>query len=309
MIYHTIIIGGSYAGLAAALALGRSLRNVLVIDAGKPCNRFTDSAHNFLSRDGTPPADLARAARQDVARYETVRFVKGLATALTGEDRNFTVTTETGDVFRGEKILFATGMRDLLLPVPGLLETWGNTTVHCPYCHGYELRGRPTGLLLNDDMIAHFYPLITNLTDHVELFTNGPAAFDTTPFRDQGIHVWESPVARMKQTSGQLESVVLEDGTVRKLTAFYLPPPNTQNCPLPEQLGCELSETGHLQTDAMQATTVPGVYAAGDCTTRMRSLHLADGIRLRGFCTPRTGSIPGRKRVGPATYFFTLPSN
>lgn len=278
MIYHAIIIGGSYAGMAAALTLGRSLRDVLVIDAGRPCNRFTDSAHNFLSRDGTPPADLARAARRDVARYPTVRFVEGLATALTGADGDFTVTTQQGDVFRGKKILFATGMRDLLPLVPGLLETWGNTTVHCPYCHGYELRGRPTGLLHNDDTIAHFYPLIANLTDHVELFTNGPAKFDTTPFTRDGISVWESPVVRMEQTGGRLESVVLEDGTVRELTAFYLRPPNTQNCPLPEQLGCELSETGHLQTDIMQATTVPGVYAAGDCTTRMRSLHLATAL-------------------------------
>ena len=132
-------IGGSYAGLSAALSLGRAMRRVLMLDSGQPCNWQTPHSHNFLTQDGSPPAALAAVARAQVLAYPTVQLRNDLATGVTGA--SFTVTTAAGPTVRAKKLLFATGICDLLPPVPGLATCWGISVIHCPYCHGYEYQG------------------------------------------------------------------------------------------------------------------------------------------------------------------------
>ncbi|MGI4885046.1 MAG: FAD-dependent oxidoreductase [Janthinobacterium lividum] len=147
MLYEVIIVGGSYAGLSAAMALGRARCRVLVIDAGLPRNRFAPHALKLLLHDGDAPADLATGARQQLATYPTVQLLVAAATVAEQlPNGTFAVHTAQHGSFRGETLALATGLRDELPPVPGFAECWGKSIVYCPYCHGYEVADQPTGL-------------------------------------------------------------------------------------------------------------------------------------------------------------------
>ena len=275
---EVVIIGGSNAGLSAAMALGRARRRVLVLDSGQPCNRMTPYSHNFLTQDGRPPAEVAAAARAQVLAYPTVRLLEEAAVAATGTDGAFTVTTATGRVVRTGKLLFATGLRDLLPAQPGFAECWGVSVIHCPYCHGYEYRQQPTGTLLNGDAALEHARLLRQWTDQLTIFTDGPATFSPAQraqLAGAGIGVEEAPVRALRHHAGQLTHVVLTDNRPVPLAALYVRPGMEQHCLLPRDLGCAYSETGYLQVDGMQKTTVPGIYAAGDATTPMRAVSMA----------------------------------
>lgn len=276
--FDVLIIGGSYAGLSAALTLGRASRRVLVLDSGQPCNRPTPHAHNFLTQDGRPPAAVAAEARAQVLAYPTVQLLSEAAGAATGSDGDFTLTTATGRTVRGRKLLFATGVRDILPPQPGVAECWGKSAIHCPYCHGYEYRGQPTGTLLNGDAALEHARLLRQWTDQLTVFTNGPATFapeQRARLAAAGVGVEETPIRELRHHAGQLTHVVLADGRPVPLAALYIRPGMEQHCPLPRELGCAYTEAGYLQVDGMQKTTAPGIYAAGDATVLMRAVSLA----------------------------------
>jgi len=129
--FDVVIIGGSYAGLSAAMALGRAVRRVLILDSGQPCNRQTPHSHNLITQDGATPAHITAVAKEQVLAYPTVRFQAGTATAVMGESNSFVVETAAGEQFRARKILFATGVRDLLPAIPGFAESWGISVIHC----------------------------------------------------------------------------------------------------------------------------------------------------------------------------------
>src|SRR5690606_15758541 len=139
----------------AAMALGRSLRNVLIIDSGLPCNRQTPHSHNFITQDGETPAAIVAKAREQVSAYKTVRFVDGLASSARKTNDGFVVTTQAGEEYESRKLLLATGIKDMMPPIKGFAECWGITVVHCPYCHGYELRGGRTAILAKGDKALH----------------------------------------------------------------------------------------------------------------------------------------------------------
>ena len=275
--FDAIIIGGSYAGLSAAMVLGRSLRHTLVIDGGDPCNKRTPYAHNFITHDGKPPLEIAARARQQVLAYEHVSRIEDQATELGGVDGAFMVGTATGTTYTAKKVVFATGLHDALPDIPGVQECWGKTVIHCPYCHGYEHRGAPTGLLLNNDHVPFMTRLIGNLTDELTLFTDGPATFDVAEIEARGVRVLQQSIDELQHDGGNLRAVCLADGTAVSLTALYLHPHLSQKCPLPERAGCALDDHGFLCIDDHGLTTVPGLYAAGDCTTMMRSVAIATG--------------------------------
>jgi thioredoxin reductase len=275
---EVVIIGGSYAGLSAALALGRALRQVVVLDGGQPCNRQTPHSHNFLTQDGSTPAALAATARAQVRAYPTVQLRDEVAVAASGEDGNFTVTTASGVVLRARKLLFASGIRDIMPELPGFAESWGISAIHCPYCHGYEYRDQPTGILANGEVAAEMGPLIRNWTAALTVFTNGPATFPPAQrqlLASRGIAVEETPVRQLLHHAGQLTHLELADGRALPLAALYARLPFTQHCPLPQALGCAHSEAGHLTVDGFQKTSVAGIYAAGDATTPMRAVGAA----------------------------------
>jgi thioredoxin reductase len=276
--YDVIIVGGSYAGLSAAMALGRSLRKVLVIDSGLPCNRQTPHSHNFITHDGETPAAIAAKAKEQVMQYETVTFHNGLAVTAAKQERDFTITTAAGDVFAARKLLFATGIKDLMPAIPGFAECWGISVIHCPYCHGYEVRHEKTGLMANGDIGFEFVKLISNWTKDLTLFTNGKSTLtleQTAMLQKHNIPVIETEIAGFEHTNGQLKQVRFKDGAVMTMKAVYAKIPFVQHCEIPVQLGCALNEHGFISVDNFQKTSIPGVYAAGDNATGMRAVSLA----------------------------------
>ncbi|MDO7742673.1 MAG: NAD(P)/FAD-dependent oxidoreductase, partial [Pedobacter sp.] len=158
--FDVVIIGGSYAGLSAAMALGRALRNVLVIDSGKPCNAQTPHSHNFITQDGETPAAIAAKAKEQVMQYPSVQFLNDIAVAVSGENSNFSVSTSAGLNIHAKKILFATGVKDIMPAIEGFAACWGISVIHCPYCYGYEYKSQPTGILMNGDMAIDMAELI-----------------------------------------------------------------------------------------------------------------------------------------------------
>ncbi len=171
--FDVIIVGGSYSGLAAGMALGRALRKVLIIDDGKSCNRQTLHSHNFLTNDGKTPTEIAALANLQVSRYDTVKFFNRTAINGTKTESGFGIQVTTGETFAAKKLIFATGIRDLLLPMDGIAACWGISVIHCPYCHGYEIRQEKTGVLGNGDSGYDLIRLISNWTKDLTLFTNG----------------------------------------------------------------------------------------------------------------------------------------
>ncbi len=276
MLYEVIIVGGSYAGLSAAMALGRARCRVLVIDAGRPRNRFAPHAHNLLLHDGDAPADLAARARQQLAAYPTVQLLAAEATAAEKlPDGTFAVGTAQDGRFQGEVVALATGLCDELPPVPGFAECWGKSIIHCPYCHGYEVADQPTGLWFNGDAVGEVAQLLLNWTRDLTVFTNGPATFGA-PVRAQlaawRVPVVETPIAAVAQAGGQLQGLRLADGQLAAASVLYARLPWQQASALPAQLGCALTENNLLQIDAQNQTTVPGVYALGDNCSPLHQL-------------------------------------
>ncbi|HAA13837.1 MAG TPA: pyridine nucleotide-disulfide oxidoreductase [Cytophagales bacterium] len=273
--FEVIILGGSYAGLSAAMALGRSLRKTLIIDGGKPCNRQTPHSHNFLTQDGVAPHEIASIAREQVAEYDTITFVEDFALHGKQVSEGFEIETRSGKMYVGKKLILATGIRDELPSIPGLAECWGISVIHCPYCHGYEYRGQKTGLFANGDHAAHMAPMIRNLTDDLTILTHGPADFSTEQrglFESHNIGLLETPISEVVHEGGHLRQVLFQNGESLRLDALYAAVPFTQHSAIPNELGCAFTEAGYIQVDAMQKATVEGVYACGDNTTPMRSV-------------------------------------
>jgi thioredoxin reductase len=273
--FDVIIVGGSYSGLAAGMALGRALKSVLIIDEGKPCNRQTPFSHNFLTNDGKSPSEISGLARLQVKAYETVEFFNGLATSTKKTDNGFLIYVASGETFTAKKIIIATGIRDILPEIEGLAECWGISVIHCPYCHGYEVKKQKTGILANGEKAFDFSKLISNWTDDLTLFTNGESHLSvaqTKQLRSHDITIIEKKVDRIVHINGILQNIAFEDGTCTFTEAIYAPSPFEQQCSLPISLGCELTEDGYIKVDSSQETTVKGIFACGDNATRIRTV-------------------------------------
>lgn len=273
--FDVIIVGGSYAGLSAAMALGRSLRTVLIIDSGLPCNRQTPHSHNFLTQDGKTPQEIASVVREQLSVYKTIQFHDGLAASGRKEGSNFEITTQEGAVFSAKKLIFATGIQDQLPDIKGFAACWGISIIHCPYCHGYEYRDQATGIMLNGEMAAHLAPLIHNLSKKLSILTSGKADFTTdqlNTFKKHQINIIEKQVTEVVHTDGQLQEVMFEDGETMPFDAIYARVPFTQHCTIPIDLGCQLTEQDYIEVDPFQKTSVDGILACGDNTTMMRSV-------------------------------------
>jgi|JI10StandDraft_1071094.scaffolds.fasta_scaffold09197_12 thioredoxin reductase len=276
-VFEVIIIGGSYAGLSAAMALGRSLRKVLVIDAGNPCNKQTPHSHNFILHDGDTPANISAQARKQVEAYDTVQFVSDEAIEGKGVNENFEVITRSGQHFCAKKLLFATGLKDTHA-VKGFETCWGISVLHCPYCHGYEVRNQTLGVVANGDHAFHITKLVFNLSRKVTLYTNGKSTLSDeqkTKLTKQNIAVVEDEVAEAIHVQGQVKQLIFKNGNQANVEALFVKPNSTQHCTIPEKLGCQLTEHGFIQVDDFQQTTVPGVFAAGDNSTMIRAVAAA----------------------------------
>jgi thioredoxin reductase len=276
--FDVIIVGGSYAGLSAAMALGRSLRSVLIIDSGAPCNSQTPHSHNFLTQDGSTPGDIAAKARSQVLQYKTVRFLNGLATSGKKNKDLFTIRLDSGESFTSKKLLFATGVSEVFPQIGGFSDCWGISLLHCPYCHGYEVRNEQIGLLGNGDLGFELARLINNWSKDLVLYTNGKAtltAAQTNKLEQHTIKITEKEISHLEHSNGYIEQVVFKDNSRDGLKALFTRPGFKQHCEIPEQLGCEMTEQGYIKVDDFQKTSIYGMYAAGDNTTPFRAVSAA----------------------------------
>jgi len=273
--FDIIIIGGSYSGLSAGMSLGRSLRNVLIIDNGKPCNRQTPHSHNFVTHDGKTPSEIAKLAKEDVEKYNTVRFYNGTVVKSVKTIDGFEIETSSSEKFQAKKLILASGVKDKMPDIPGFAECWGISVIHCPYCHGYEVKNEVTGILSNGDMAYEFSKLIFNLTKNLTLFTNGKAVLtdeQLEKLEQNKIILNEDEIKSIEHTNGSIQKIVFKNGKEVALQALYAKIAFEQNINVSDDLGCELTEQGFIKVDMMQKTNVPGVFACGDNVTMMRSV-------------------------------------
>lgn len=235
--FEVIIIGGSYSGLAAAMALGRALRNILIIDSGKPCNMQTPNSHNFITQDGSTPKEIATLAKQQVAKYKTVQFLDGLATKGFKTNTGFEIETSTGEMLRAKKVIFATGIKDIMPEIDGFAECWGVCVLHCSYCHGYEIRNEKTGILSNGEHGFEFCKLIYNWTKDLTLYTNGKSTLtveQTLKLGSHGIKIVETEMDKLNHQNGYVQNVHFKDGTTNSMNAMYAPTSFKQHCTVPD---------------------------------------------------------------------------
>ncbi len=273
--FDIIIIGGSYSGLAAAMALGRALKKVLIIDSGQPCNRQTPYSHNFLTNDGRSPIEIAALANQEVRKYNNLTFFNGSAVAAIKTKTGFEIEVATNEIFTSKKLIFATGIRDMLPAIDGLAACWGISVLHCPYCHGYEVRNEKTGILGNGDIGFDLTRLISNWTNDLTLFTNGHSTLTNGQIKKLESHqvkIIEKEIEKFEHNNGHLQNIIFKDTSKFPIKAVYATAPFEQHCTMPQSLGCELTEEGYIKVDPFQETTIEGIFACGDNATRIRTV-------------------------------------
>ncbi|MGK9164893.1 NAD(P)/FAD-dependent oxidoreductase [Inquilinus limosus] len=294
MVHDVIVVGGSYAGLSAAMQLARARRRVLVIDAGRPRNRFAATAHGFLGQDGKPPLAIQQEAARQLRAYPTVAFVEGEAVAASRTEGGFAVALASGREETASCLILAIGVADELPPVPGLWERWGATVLHCPYCHGFEVAGRPLGVLATHPLSTHQAGMLPDWGP-TTYFTQGafePEAGQAAYLAGRGVTIERSPVVELLGSAPDLEAVRLADGRVAPVAALFTAARIRMASPLAEQLGCAFDDSPfgpRLRVDDCKQTTVPGVFAAGDAANPMHNATLASasGV-MAGVCAHRS---------------------
>ncbi|WP_157019326.1 NAD(P)/FAD-dependent oxidoreductase [Mesorhizobium xinjiangense] len=283
--HDVIIIGGSFAGLSAAMQLARGNRSVCIIDNGRPRNRFATASHGFFGQDGEPPDAMLRNARDKVAAYSSVRLVHATVDGARARGGGFDVTLSNGEDLRARKLVLAFGLNDALPDIPGLAERWGKTAIHCPYCHGYEFLGRPLGVLATMPASIHQAEFIPEWGP-VTFFLNGgegPDRETRARLAARNVAIEPEPVVALEGEAPELAGVRLADGRLVEITALYLAARTSFQSPIAEELGCAIDDGPLgpvLRTDAQQMTSVAGVYAAGDIARAMHNATFAsaDGV-------------------------------
>jgi thioredoxin reductase len=262
-LYDVVIVGGGAAGLSAALVLGRARRRVAVIDGGAPRNAPAAHMQGFLSRDGMPPPELLAIGRSEVTGYG-VEILNDLVLTI---EPGFVVRLAGGRVLTARRILVATGVGDELPDIPGVRERWGKDLLHCPYCHGWEVRDQPLGVLGTHPMSVLHAQLVRQWSDDVTYFvhTNDLSSAEQAQLEARGIRIVRGEVAQLVIDDDQLTGVELTDGRVIPRTAVFIRPGNR---PHPDGLlaglGCQLDAAGFVTVDATWQTSTPGVWAAGN---------------------------------------------
>lgn len=284
MTTDAIIVGGGFAGLAAATYLARARRNVVVIDTRQPRNRYTDAAHGFLGHDGSDPQQILSTARRQVMAYPTVRMIDGEATGARVEDDGFSVVLGNGEALATRKVILAFGLRDTLPAIPGIQERWGKTVLHCPYCHGIEFSDRQLGVLYRTPMSVHQASIVAEWGP-VTLYLNGHEldAEGADVMARRGVRVETAKITGLEGERTALSALVLEGGRRSVVDALYIAPESCLSSPLAEQLGAVIEDGPMgpmIMTDADKMTSVPGVYAAGDIARAPHSVSwaVADGV-------------------------------
>ncbi|MFF3191775.1 NAD(P)/FAD-dependent oxidoreductase [Streptomyces misionensis] len=271
--HEVIVVGGGAAGLSAALVLGRARRRTLVVDAGEPRNTPSPHMHGYLTRDGMSPADFLAAGRREIARYG-VELVRDRVVDASRDEDGFAVVLAGGNTVRARQLVVATGLRDELPPLPGLAERFGRDVLHCPYCHGWEARDLPTGVLATSALSVHQALIVTQWSKDVRLFLHLVPEAELTDedlrrLAAAGVEVVPGEVAGLVVADDRLTGVRLADGTVHDRAVLYTAPRPVPRNELFVRLGAELRETpfgAYPVIDERGLTTVPGLWAAGNAS-------------------------------------------
>lgn len=288
--FDVIVVGGSYAGLSAALQLARARRRVLVIDSGQRRNRYAVHSHGFLTQDGIEAAGIAARGRAQVQAYPNVAWIDDVAVAAEAEGDCFRITLAGGSKVLGRRLVLATGMIDELPPVDGLAARWGKTVFHCPYCHGYELDEGDIGVIATGETSMH-HALMLPDWGRVTLFLNNafePNAAQLAALEQRGVTLERTPIARI---DGEAD-VLLDDGRRMPMAGLFALSRIRGASPLAEQLGCALEDGPvgkFVRTDALKASSVPGVFCCGDMARAAGNVAfaVADGA-MAGVATHRS---------------------
>lgn len=273
--YEVIIIGGSFAGLSAGMTLGRSLRKTLIIDDGKPCNIKSPEAHNFITHDGRKPSDILNEAKRQVLKYDAISFLTEKATHIAQKSSVFRVTCSNGVIYDARKVLFATGVKDILPKIFGFEDCWGISILHCPYCHGFEVKNQKVGIIANGEIALEYVKHIHHWNKDLMLFTNGVSTIseaDMLEIESLGVEVFTKKILSVLHLNGKMMHLIFDDESKVAVNNVYYRPVFEQHSKLPEQLGCLLDDNGLIKIDDFSQTAVKGIYAAGDNTTLMRSI-------------------------------------
>jgi thioredoxin reductase len=314
--HDVIIIGAGVAGLSPALILGRARRDVLVLEAGPPRNAPAAASHGFLTRDNESPLELLRLAKRDLESYPNVRVREGEAMSAAATDEGFVVELQGGETDRSRKLVLAYGMVDELPGIPGLRELWGSHVHHCPFCHGWELRDEPIGIL-GASLLEMRVPLLRGWSTNITVLTGGETISDDVGSQLQAfdVAVCEAPIERLAPVESPASKLLVEfDGAPPvELAGIYVVPQQRLRTAIAEQLGCDHVEVGPTNTrvivtdDRVGETTIPGVYAAGDITTGQHALPLAvaSGARVayglaHALSTEDAARYLGERAVGAA---------
>ncbi|MGI5424291.1 NAD(P)/FAD-dependent oxidoreductase [Streptomyces sp. CA-179760] len=276
--YAVVVVGGGAAGLSAALVLGRARQRTLVVDAGEPRNAPAAHMQGFLTRDGMPPAEFLAIGREEIARYGVELVRDRVVEVERGEDaavergEDFTVVLAGGRTVRARRLVVATGLKDELPAVPGLAERFGRDVLHCPFCHGWEVRDQPFGVLGTAAKSVHQALMVSQWSKDVRFFLHTVAEEelsdeDLRRLAAAGVDVVPGEVAGLVVEDDRLTGVRLADGTTHARSVLFVAPHAVPRTGLLEQLGAELQETpfgAYPVIDPTGLTTVPGVWAAGN---------------------------------------------
>lgn len=267
-----IIIGGSFAGLAAALQLGRARRKVTVLDTGLPRNRNARHSHGLLGHDHKPPLHILAEARQQLARYPTVKLVNARADSVSGAIDHFSVLTRDGESLAARRLILSYGVTDQMPNVPGFSESWGTSIVPCPYCDGFEVAGQHWGVVWSGPQSHNQVRLFLDWTDKLTVFADG---HDIAPdiqadLARRNIPVADGRIVEIAHHEGRIATVNLDTGRHIAVDILFAQPRNKPSASLHESLGLATADTPSgivLKVDERRQTSMPGIYAAGDLTT------------------------------------------
>lgn len=275
-----IIIGGSFAGLSAAMQLVRGQRKVTVVDAGKPRNRFAEHSHGFFGLDGQTPKAIKQESWQQLLAYDTATIIEAKVTNVEKTANGFTVQISNQSQLSGKKLILATGLQDRLPDIKGMKSRWGKTVVYCPYCHGYELRNRLLGVIATGPMSLHQAGMIPDwgVTTYFSQGEHFPDIEQKIFLQQRGVRFEDTPVIEVLGEYTDISAVKLADGRVIEVEGIYVGPKTQMASLIPKQLGCEFTQgpMGEIIiTDDFKQTTVKGVFAAGDIVNPIQNATFA----------------------------------
>lgn len=290
--YDVIVIGGSYAGMAAALQIARGRRQILVIDGGLRRNRFAARSHGFLGQDGKSPAAIAEDAKAQLLEYPNLTWLQAMVYAVENTAAGFAVTTRDQQTLSAKRLILATGVTDHLPAITGIQDRWGTSVFHCPYCHGYELNQGPLGVLATSEAAFHQAMLIPDWGP-TTLFTNNCFTPDDTrraQLAARGVTIETESVTEI--AGEQRATVKLANGRLVELAGLFVASLTQPSNRIAQDLGCEIAESPvgfYVKTNEFKQTSIPGLFACGDLARPMGSVTFAVGDgALAGFAAHRS---------------------